>query len=104
MESGKMSKEKTILFYQIFFITLLIIFAVGIVKNVDAGPNSGSEIVSTAQQYLGRLYETGQPPNKEWQFGGVFDESTLTAFDCSGLVSWAVELRRHYYRYNGGLL
>jgi len=98
MESGKMSKEKTILFYQIFFITLLIIFAVGIVKNVDAGPNSGSEIVSTAQQYLGRLYETGQPPNKEWQFGGVFDLGIAwtSEFDCSGLVSLAAGLRRHY--------
>jgi len=96
MEPGKMSKEKTILFYQIFFITLLIIFAVGIVKNVDAGPNSGSEIASIADTYIGTPYLSGYPNNKEWNYGGLFDESTLTAFDCSGLVSWAAGLRRHY--------
>ena len=73
---------------------------------------TGAGLVSNAQQYLGRDYGSGLPPNLNftgklkgefyryhyyWGSGLWNGESAWTGgFDCSGLLSYAANLRRHY--------
>lgn len=97
-----MNQHQVIQFYKIFFAILLSILILGITKNINAGPNAGSDIVDIAKSYLNYPRADGYPLNKEMEtkFGGIFDEDTVTAFDCTGLVCWAAGLRRLYFRYN----
>ena len=96
-----MNQHQVIQFYKIFFAILLSILILGITKNINAGPNAGSDIVDIAKSYLNYPRADGYPLNKEIELGGIFDEDTVTAFDCTGLVSWAAGLRRHYYLSQG---
>ena len=73
---------------------------------------TGAGLVSNAQQYLGQDYESGMPPNLNYtgQFKNGFyryhyywgssvwdgNSAWTGGFDCSGLVSYAANLRRHY--------
>ncbi|MBU4445768.1 C40 family peptidase [bacterium] len=82
---------------------------------VDVGfcINTGSNLLSTARQYDGRDYsDIGEPPNLYYsgdKKGDFYlyhyywgssswngEDSWAGAFDCSGLVSYAANLRRHY--------
>ncbi len=61
--------------------------------------NYGQALVDKAYTVNGKPYASGNPPN-EWSCpGGYFDFSSWTenaGFDCSGLVSYAANLRRRY--------
>jgi len=74
----------------------LIVFTLTYVR-ICLAANPGDVIVDNAKTQLGKSYQSGQPPNKEWIYGGVFDlENWTGGYDCSGLVSYAGGLRRHY--------
>ena len=68
-------------------------------SNLSPASNPADIIVENAELYLDTPYVSGQPPNKEVEWGAIFDLESWTpinGFDCSGLVSLAGGLRRHY--------
>ncbi|MCG2726397.1 MAG: hypothetical protein L6420_09150 [Elusimicrobia bacterium] len=78
---------------KLLFTVLLIIY---IIDSCFA-TNPNSVIVANAIAQIGESYQEGQPPNKDYIYGAVFDIVNWTGgFDCSGLVSYAGNLRRHY--------
>ena len=78
-------------------IKMLSLFLVLSFPIVSYAVNPGDVIVSNALEQLGKPYQGGQPPNKEYTYGAIFDLDNWTGgFDCSGLVSYCGELRRHY--------
>ncbi|HHE04921.1 MAG TPA: peptidoglycan endopeptidase, partial [candidate division WOR-3 bacterium] len=84
---------------KVLFIVFLI-FAI-IAKGVV---HSGPTIVSSALFLEGTAYVLGQPENEDGRFGGggIMNHS-FSSVDCSGLVSYAAGLRRHYSVQYGGL-
>jgi len=68
---------------------------------------TGQALVDAARQWIGWPYIWGDPPNRTYfgqkgfdglyWYGTLFDmENWHGGFDCSGLVSYCAELRRHY--------
>jgi len=93
---------------------LKLIFASLLLFGADVGfcINTGANLLSVAEQYEGSDYEEGNPPNINhvgekaadfylyhyyWGASTWNGEDAWTGgFDCSGLVSYAADLRRHY--------
>ena len=84
-----MEKKKLIIF-------LIFVFSV---NSTAFAMNYGQTISNMAWSVRGKPYALANPPN-EWSCpGGHFDFSNWTinnGFDCSGLLSWAADLRRRY--------
>jgi len=68
---------------------------------------TGQALVDAARQWIGWPYIWGDPPNRTYSgqkgfdgfywYGVLFDmRNWHGGFDCSGLVSYCAELRRHY--------
>lgn len=80
--------------FYLVFVLMLLVFAV---CGASYAANPSDVLVSNATAQIGKSYVSGQPPNKEWTYGGIFDLDSWTGgLDCSGLVSYAGNLRRHY--------
>jgi len=74
----------------IFILFIISLVLKGVVHN-------GGTIVQIAKQQEGKPYILGEPHNEDFGFGGggIMNYS-FYGFDCSGLVSYAAGLRRHF--------